>query len=199
MKAVTVLPVLAALMGGGLLFQATDGFRAVTTEGARRIDVAENPTLVPDIVLEGMDGKTVSLRPIRHETVLVEFIYTSCPVVCQEAAVDFARIKDSLAEAQANVRLISVSFDPVQDTPGAMSEYGAYHGADGTVWTVARPDRGDLDRLLNRFGITVIPDEWFGYQHNAAIHLVDGAGRLAAIYDTDAVKQVIDKVLQPDD
>ena len=195
MKLAVAFHVLAVLMGGGLLFTATDGFRAVTTEGARRIGVAENPTPVPDIVLESMDGEAVPLRPVRNEIVLVEFIYTTCPVVCQEAAIDFAAIRDRLGRAGAAARLLSISFDPLRDDPAALKDYGEAHGADGRFWTVARPDPAELDELLESFGVTVIPDEWLGYQHNAAIHVVDGAGRLVAIHDTDAVRDVVDRVL----
>lgn len=190
-----VSPLLVALLGGGLLFQATDGFRAVTTEGARRLHVAENPYPVPDIRLQAMDETLIPLRPEAAETVLVEFIYTTCPTICQIAAIDFARIRDRLVEAGVEVRLLSVSFDPLYDDPRALRAYGGAHGADGRVWTVARPDPMDLEGLLDEFGVTVIPDEWVGYQHNAAIHIIDGTGRLVAIHDIDAVDTVVAEVL----
>lgn len=193
------LPMLAVLLGGGLLFLATDGFRAITTEGARRIGVAENPVPVPDLLLEDMNGRTVSITPVSGETVLVEFIYTSCPIVCQEAAIDFAEIRDRLIASGSRARLVSVSFDPEKDDTKAMSDYGAAHGADGGYWTVARPDASDLNRLLNTFGVTVIPDEWLGYQHNAAIHFIDGQGRLAGIFDTDAIGAVVERVVSADE
>ena len=82
-----------------------------------------------------------------------------------------------------------MSFDPERDDPEALSVYGEAHGADGAAWTVARPRSEDLPALLERFGVVVIPDNWGGYAHNAAIHLIDRKGRFARLFDIDAVEE----------
>ncbi|WP_027256524.1 SCO family protein [Leisingera aquimarina] len=183
-------PVLAAVIGGGILWQATDGAQAFTSEAARRLDVARSPRPVPAVMLEDMTSRQVPLLPQAGEVVLVEFIYTVCGDICQIAAADFAEIRDRLQAQGVTARLISVSFDPERDTPEQMAIYGDAHEADGAKWTVARPEESDLDGLLKLFDVTVIPDEWGGYQHNAAIHVIDGSGRFSAVFDTDAVEAV---------
>ncbi|AAV97317.1 SCO1/SenC family protein (plasmid) [Ruegeria pomeroyi DSS-3] len=186
--------VLAAVIGGGFLWYATDGAQAFTSEAARRLDVARSPRPVPAVRLEDMNDRTIALTPQNGEVVLVEFIYTVCGDICQIAAGDFAAIRDKLRAQGADVRLISVSFDPLRDTPEQMRIYGENHDADGNIWTVARPALDDLEALLTLFGVTVIPDEWGGFQHNAAIHVIDGEGRFSAVFDTDAVAAVVDRV-----
>ncbi|WP_350333660.1 SCO family protein [Coralliovum pocilloporae] len=189
-----LLPAALALTGGGLFWQATDGLRAVTAEGARRIAIAEAPRSVPDVTLQAMDGHSIPLKPENGEIVLVEFIYTTCPDICQLAAIDFSTLRDRLEEQGLPVRMLSVSFDPERDTPDALRHYGEAHGADGRRWTVARPETRDLQALLSTFEVTVIPDEWGGFQHNAAILLIDRTGRFAALYDIDAVAEVAEAV-----
>ena len=79
----------------------------------------------------------------------------------------------------------------MRDDPEQMRFYAAQHGADGARWTIARP-RGDmLATMLDSFGVRVIPDEWGGYQHNVAVHMVDGQGRLGGIFDTDDVAGIL--------
>ncbi|WP_264212323.1 SCO family protein [Leisingera thetidis] len=187
-----VLPsVLAAVCGGGILWQATDGAQAFTSEAARRLEVAMSPRPVPQVQLEDMAGAAVELRPQQGEVVLVEFIYTVCGDICQIAAADFAEVRDRLRARGVPARLISISFDPARDTPEQMAVYGDAHQADGGMWTVARPLPRDLPKLLELFDVTVIPDEWGGFQHNAAIHVINGAGRFEAVFDTDAVGTVL--------
>ena len=181
---------LAAALGGGILWQATDGAQAFTSEAARRLDVARAPRAVPDVLLEDMSGRRVPLLPQQGEVVLVEFIYTVCGDICQIAAADFAEVRDDLMAQDVNARLISVSFDPERDTPEQMAVYGDAHEADGGVWTIARPSPQQLPQLLALFGVTVIADEWGGYQHNAAIHVISPGGRFSAVFDTDAVEAV---------
>lgn len=184
------------LAGVAGLAGATDGFRALTEEGARRLEIAANPRPVANFRLQDMTGaslRLVSVKPSR--IVLVEFIYTTCPTICQTAGAEFSRLRDRIAKAgfARSVKLISVSFDPGRDDPDAMRAYGDLHGADGRIWTVARTARQDLDEMKKIFGLRVIPDEWGGYQHNAAIHVIKG-GRLVGIRDIDDVAGTFDLV-----
>lgn len=184
-------PLLVAGIGAGALWHATDGAQAFTSEAARRLDVARAPRPVPAVQLEDMTGQKVPLLPQQDEVVLVEFIYTVCGDICQIAAADFAEIRDQLQAREIPVRMISVSFDPERDNPEQMGLYGEAHEADGYMWTVARPTPTDLPTLLRLFDVTVIPDEWGGYQHNAAIHVIDLDGQFSAVFDTDAVDAVL--------
>ncbi len=187
------------ILGGGVLWAATDGFRAFTEEGARRLNVAENQPALPLLVLEDMNGDELRLGrdgDTADRITLVEFIYTTCPTICQVSGGDYARLRDRLARAGLGdrVRLLSVSFDPLRDRPQEMRGYAGIHGADGAIWMIARIRPRYLDLMKRSFGLRVIPDEMGGYQHNAAIHLIDRSGRLAGIFNTSDVKEVFSAV-----
>jgi protein SCO1/2 len=112
-----------------------------------------------------------------------------------------ARLRDRLAAGPfaGRARLVSLSFDPARDTQAQMAEYGRWHGADGKVWTVARPAAKDLPALLNAYGVTVIPDRAGGFVHNAALHVVSPDGRLTAILsmdDLDGAEKALERALR---
>lgn len=174
----------AALLGCAALWHATDGFRAVTAEGARRIEVAEAPVPVPPFPLQVMDGRWIDFPGSGQAPVLLEFIYTACPTVCQVSGGDFAELGQRLAAAGRAVPMYSISFDPVKDDLAALQSYAEDHGATGGIWTVARPTPADLARILGLFGVTVIPDGWGGYTHNVAVLLIDRNGAFAGAFDT---------------
>jgi len=93
------------------------------------------------------------------------------------------------------VTLLSISFDIEHDGRAELKDYAIRHGADGDRWRVVRPTGGgDLRDLLDTAGVVVIPDPWGGYQHNAAIHLVDGRGRLVRVLDFEPLSALIDEV-----
>jgi protein SCO1/2 len=99
---------------------------------------------------------------------------------------EFAQLQDRLAVplAQGKVQLVSISFDPAHDTPQELVSYLQRSRSRGTGWLAARPvDPDGLAQLKRSFGITVVPDGWGGYTHNAAIHVVDPQGRLIEIVD----------------
>ena len=182
--------VAVVLAGLGGLWLATDEFAALTTETSRRIALAENRPLVPPLVLEEMSGRTMTLRSAEGKVTVVEFIYTTCPTICRAAGDYMAQLRDRLVEdgLVERVRSLSISFDPLNDGPTELAAYGQAHDADGTVWTIARPLAEDLPRLLESFGVQVIDDGMGGYEHNAAIHIVDPEGRLTAIFDIDDIE-----------
>ncbi|MEP1587442.1 MAG: SCO family protein [Tateyamaria sp.] len=172
----------AALLGGAALWHATDGLQAITAEGARRVAIAQSPEPVSPIVLETMTGAHRDL--VDGRPTLVEFIYTTCPTICQASGGNFAELRDHLRAANLQVPMISISFDPIKDDPQALQNYADIHTATGTPWTVARPRPEDLQTLLDTFRVTVIPDIWGGYEHNVAVLLIDRGGRFAGIFDT---------------
>ena len=44
-------------------------------------------------------------------------------------------------------------------------------------------DEKALQTLLDRFGVVVIPDGMGGYEHNAALLVMNGKGQLVRIFD----------------
>ncbi len=183
----TLLVSLVLLAAGlGILAAATDGFRAYTTETARRIRIREHPPLVPPLPLQTAAGGRTSFGELRGRWLLVDFIYTRCMSYCSVQGSEFARLQGPLAEpiATGQVALLSVSFDPTHDDPGALADYQRQHGDHGAGWIAARPvDQADLTALMHAFGVVAVPDGWGGFVHNAAIAVVDPAGRLVAILD----------------
>ncbi|MGH8270642.1 MAG: SCO family protein, partial [Steroidobacteraceae bacterium] len=82
------------------------------------------------------------------------------------------------------LQLLSVSFDPVHDTPSELTAYLERSRSHGAGWIAARPvDADGLSRIERVFGLTVIPSAFGGYVHNADIEIVDPQGRLVRIVD----------------
>lgn len=178
--------VLLLALGGAVLTVATDGFHAFTSETARRLAVQRDPPPVPTVLLETQSGARLDLAELRGRWVLVDFVYTRCLTWCLALGGEFAQLQDQLAAPLADGRLVllSISFDPVHDTPAELAAYQQRFRGRGHGWIVARPTSEDgLRQLLRTFGVTVVPDGMGGYVHNAAIQVVDPQGRLVLILD----------------
>lgn len=194
-KLATTLAV--AVLGTTTLWRGSDGFTAFTSETVRRQSVLTDPRPLPASGLEDQDGRRFALQDYAGKLLAVEFIYTQCNSICYSLGSSFRQIRDQLP-AQAlgkNIVLLSISFDPQHDDPARLREFGRRFGADGKHWRIARPtDESQLAPLLAAFGVVVIPDAMGGFEHNAAIHLVDRDGRLQRISDLDAVAPFVDTV-----
>ncbi|MGH7679526.1 MAG: SCO family protein [Gemmatimonadaceae bacterium] len=180
---------------GALLWRGTDGFRALTTEQARRLAIAREPRPVPEIALEDQDGRVFTLAEYRGRPVVLDFVYTQCASVCPLLSVGFQRLEMEGRGRAPRLELLSISFDP-RDTPGHLRAYAARYGADGERWRFARVRKsGDLAALLRAFDVVVIPDGRGDFQHNAAVLVVDAQGRFNRVLDPGATLGEIDRAL----
>jgi protein SCO1 len=189
----TVATLVFAFSLGAVLWQGTDGLRAFTTEGVRRLSVMKQPRSLPEVRLIDMQGRELALGDETGRAVVVEFIYATCPTICVSLGESFANLRDRIREAGLTdrVRLISITFD-LRDNLEALRDYAEAHGADGHLWITARPENEQaLRALLTTFGVTVIPDGAGGFVHNVALHVVDQRGRLVAIFDIGEEAQVL--------
>lgn len=190
---------LVLLAGTGSLALATDGFRAYTTEGARRLAVERKPPQLPDAQLQAAGGEETSFASLRGRWLLVDFIYTRCMSYCAVQGQGFARLQRELAPqlAAGSVELLSLSFDPRRDGPAELAAYQRrLGGVAGKGWLVARPaDAAALAAVMQAFGVVALDDGFGGFVHNAAINVVDPSGRLVAVLDPDALDEARDFVL----
>lgn len=189
--------------GIATLAAVTHGFRAFTVEGARRIAVSEHPRALPAASLQTAGGDTIELASLHGRWLLVDFIYTRCLTYCSVQGNEFARLETRLSGpiADGRVALLSISFDPSHDDPAQLADYQRRSRNQGPGWIAARPTNpGELDALMRSFGVIAIPDGLDGYVHNAAINVVDPAGRLVAILDWNdaaAAERYVRARLQP--
>ncbi len=145
-----------------------------------------HPVAAPEVALQLQSGAHSSLAALSGRWLLVDFIYTRCASVCLALGGEFAQLQQQLAApiAAGRLQLLSISFDPAHDTPAELASWLRRSGDRGDGWLAARPlGAGALGRLEHAFGVTVIPDGFGGYTHNAALHLLDPQGRLVEILD----------------
>src|SRR5690606_16239646 len=67
------------------IYRQTDGFTVLTTEAARRADVVRHPRALPDVLLQGEDGVSTTLRHRLQSDgrlTVVNFMYTRCFSIC---------------------------------------------------------------------------------------------------------------------
>lgn len=183
--------VLMLLLGFAAFSFVTRGFAAVTSDGVRRIDLERSPRALPSLALVDQSGQPMSLadyaKPSPYTT-FVSLAYMRCQTVCRTSASGLAFLQHEITSLglRDKVRLLTLSFDPSNDTPQVMAEHARSVGADTALWRTATVrNTQDLPALLKLFGIVVIPDGLGGYSHNSALFVINEQGRLARAYDTD--------------
>ncbi len=186
-----VAALVVAVSALGAVAAVTDGFAAVTSDGVRRADIARAPRALTDLALIDASGRALSLSDYGRRSAQVTFVtlaYVRCRDVCLTSAAGQSWLQGEIqARGLADrVRLLTLSFDPRNDTPPVLAEHARRLNADPAIWRFATlRDEGRLPALLKLFDVVVLPDGLGGYSHNAALFLVGRDGRLRRAYDID--------------
>jgi protein SCO1/2 len=193
--------ILVLACGLTVLLQATAQGNAFTTETLRRTEVASRPSLVPELSVYDAEGNQNTLRQVLADgdkVWIVDFVYTRCQTICTALGTVFQQLQEQIQMRGLDDRvgLLSVSFDPAHDTSDALRIYRDRMRMDPAIWRVVSLS-SPLDRrqLLDAFGIIVIAAPLGEFEHNAALHLVSGAGRLFRIVDYDNATLALDIAL----
>jgi len=146
--------------------------------------------VVPDQAFVDQDGRKRNLNEVRGgRAMAVTFIYTKCPVptFCPMMDRQFAEAQMLIKEKglAGKAHLLSVSFDPKNDTPAVLKKHARNLDFDPNVWTFATGELEEIDRFATNFGVTLVrgqaanPDE---IGHTLRTALVGRDGRLVKTY-----------------
>lgn len=105
---------------------------------------------IPDVNCVDQNGKKLRFHTdlVKGKVVVINFIYTSCPYMCTRIGESTARLQTALGDRVGrDVHIISVSTDPVTDTPEKLKAWATRLKAkDG--WTLVTGEKAEIDQLL---------------------------------------------------
>lgn len=143
---------------------------------------------VPDTAFVDQDGQKRPFSAFKGSPLAITFIYTRCPIpdFCPLMDRNFAAIQKLLAAdpALAKARLVSITFDPMNDTPSVLKAHAAELDADPSRWTFLTGDRDTIDQFAARFGVGVdrALDDATNITHRLRTAIVDADGKLVKVY-----------------
>ena len=105
---------------------------------------------IPDVPMVTQDGREVHFFRdlVQDKVVAMNFVFTTCTTICPPLGANFGKLQEELGDKLGrDVHLISVSVDPVTDTPERMKAWGDVFGA-GPGWTLVTGEKDDVTQLL---------------------------------------------------
>jgi cytochrome oxidase Cu insertion factor (SCO1/SenC/PrrC family) len=120
-----------------------------------KVSSGEFPKInIPDTELLDQNGRKIHFYTdlVKGQTVVINFIFTTCTTICPPLGATFARVQKELGDKVGrDVRLISISVDPATDTPERLKAWGEkFHAGDG--WTFVTGNKPQVDELLRVLG-----------------------------------------------
>ncbi len=105
---------------------------------------------IPDVAVLDQEGRELRFYRdlVADKVVAMNFIFTTCTTICPPMGANFGKLQRLLGERMGrDLHLISVSVDPVTDTPQRLEAWAGKFGS-GPGWTLVTGQKTEVDRLL---------------------------------------------------
>lgn len=140
----------------------------------------------PDFKLVNQDGRAVRLSDYKGKIVVLNFIYTRCPLptYCPRLMEEFEVAQKLLRDVMGrDVVFLTLTFDPRFDTPAVLKQYGGRYKADYTSWQLLSGKPEEIRKAASFFNVAY----WTSSQgtiesHTLSAAVVDRTGKVARFY-----------------
>jgi protein SCO1/2 len=134
----------------------------------------------PEFALYDQNGRAVSFSQFRGKRVVLNFIYTRCPIatMCPASTLNMMALQRLARERGiGNLEFVSISLDPGYDTPAVLKEYAAVRGIDTVNFTFLTGPESAVRDLLVNFGVLAERQESI-IKHTLSTLLIDEGGKI---------------------
>ncbi|MBI6898414.1 SCO family protein [Pseudomonas putida] len=152
-------------------------------------------TWFTDTVLKDQDGRELRFYSdvLKNKVVMINVIFTHCNDACPLITRKLREVREAMgAELAAQVTFVSVSSDPLNDTPEVLKAFARKQGVDGPNWLFLTGDKASVDLVLGRLGQFLPSPE----QHSTQLIAGDVAGKRWSKIRPDAPPAAIAQRMQ---
>ena len=115
-----------------------------------------NSAKIPNTRLYDQNGKQLNFYDdlIKGKLVAINFVFTTCTASCPPLTATFRKVQQNASERGLDVKLVSISVDPVVDTPERLRAFAEKFKVE-PGWTFVTGDKGEIDSLLQALGVGI--------------------------------------------
>ena len=161
----------------------------------------DHPRHLVDFSLIDQTGHPVTRKDFDHKIVVVNFLFTSCSIVCPYVNDQMAQIQRQTSD-DPDVRLLSLTVDPVDDTAPVLAQYSQKLYARPGRWFFAT---GNQETMQNLIGTSFLDHDTStnfnsmpgSFANSQRIALVDSSGNIVKYFDglnLDAAHAVVEEI-----
>jgi cytochrome oxidase Cu insertion factor (SCO1/SenC/PrrC family) len=147
----------------------------------------DHPRQLIPFSLRDQSGREITRADLKGKFLVVSFLFTSCSLTCPIVSRQMTQIQQ-LTTNQPDVRLVSLTVDPEDDSVPVLAQYGRRFSADTNRWLLLTGDETLIHNLIGTSFLSPDTNDVFSYMPGSfanieRIALVDPQGRVRAYFD----------------
>lgn len=144
---------------------------------------------IPAFSFINQDNEVVINDSLEGNIYIANFFFTSCPTICPIMTKNMAYVQRKLS-VYPNIRFLSHTVDPINDTPEQMQEYikrlkSKNININLSNWDFVTGDKKELYEIASSYFVNVSPDSLApgGFLHSEYFVIIDKEGRVRSGID----------------
>ena len=133
---------------------------------------------IPDFKFVNQNGDTITNKDYLGKVYVVEFFFSTCPSICPIMNENLVEV-DKEFEGNDDFGIVSITIDPMHDTPQVLKEYKEAHDIQDPQWNFLTGNTDTIYNLANKgFGVYAGKDKNAagGFAHSGLFALIDKEG-----------------------
>lgn len=157
------------------------GPRSVATAGSTDTIFHTVYDAYPDFRFPTQRGDTLTWDSLRGKVFIADVFFSTCKGPCPKLSASMARLVE-LTEREPDIKFLSISVDPANDSVPRLKEYADLYGADPNRWYFITGEKDKLYKLAMEafyFKAAVLDSAGFPILvHDEEFRLIDKEGRI---------------------
>jgi protein SCO1 len=169
----------------------------VTRNGIDEIDTVYHT--IPPFEFINQDGNLVTQNDYKDKIVVVDFFFATCQSICPVMTKQMSTLLWKLEDdAYKDVKFLSHTVNPQNDTPQVLKKYGEKYKADFSRWTFVTGEKEKIyQQGFTGYLLSTQEDSTAlgGFLHSPLFVLIDKQQHIRGFYDGTVTKEVDDLVI----
>ncbi|MDR6844138.1 SCO family protein [Flavobacterium granuli] len=135
---------------------------------------------VPKFELTNQDNVKITNDFYKGKVYVLEFFFATCPSICPKMNANMLTLQNEFF-GNPNFGIVSITIDPVHDTPAVLKEHAKILGVKSSNWNFLTGDKDYIYNLSNKgFNIYVGENSKAlgGFEHSGLFALIDKNGNI---------------------
>lgn len=122
------------------------------------------------------DNKSIDLKDLKGDILVVAMIYTSCKAACPRLIADMRNVQKNVNDPF--IKYVLISIDPEVDTPERLKAFAIENDLDNDQWIFLQGDLEDVRELSNVLAVKYKRISPIDFSHSNIISVFDKDGVL---------------------
>lgn len=147
------------------------------------------------------ENKTIELKDLKGNTLVIVMIYTSCKTACPRLVADMRNIEKNIPENVKNeVQYIMISIDPETDTPDRLKSFAIENKMDGQQWTFLQGNINSVREFANVLAVKYKKISPMDFSHSNIISVFNSQGELMhqqeglGVNNNETISKIIESI-----